>query len=198
MKSNRVALRKNKLSLLVCGLLFLSLSARGDIEDALEESKTVNFSTNFVGLFFGSFGAGVDFKVADFLTVGPSGAYISRATDQNVTTMGSQWGIHGTWYLTDEAISSSWFIAPEISALRNQVSFRNGSATLHGLLFGVAGGYQWVISNGMSVSIGAGLSYDTLDHNPTLSNGIRVALEKPLQFAPGLAPLIQISLGYTL
>jgi len=167
-----------------------------DPDDVRYPRKSAGVFINPLGLLFGVFGAEVDFRVADFMTLNVGGSYYRRSVtllDANTTT-NAYGGDFGAQFFPFGRAFNQLYVYPRVSysrasATRTQPGFADASADSSLLGVGATVGYQWVWNPGFSLRLGAGMAYFTALAKDEAST-VEISLA-------GVLPQLDASLGWT-
>jgi hypothetical protein len=152
--------------------------------------RTMNVRVDPLKIISGDIGADADFKVGDRFTIGPSVSSLS-ATVIFTELTGFNVGARGNWYMSGDALESSWYLGPNIGYSSMTVTEGGSEGSTGGLSMGTLVGYQWVWNNGMNLNLGGGANYNTAPDEVQAGNR---TLTVP--FYSGFKPQAEVSLGY--
>jgi hypothetical protein len=151
-----------------------------------------NISVNPIWLPLGVIDGEIDFAVSERLTLG---AYTSifqyRIGTTNISSLGL--GARLNYYLTQERLSTSWYISPFAQIIPTAWTASAGNLNYTSFSFGGIFGRHWVFKSGFNIMAGAGLSYYTAKNSMHI-HGQNVTSN--FQFS-GFWPTGEFRLGYT-
>ena len=177
--------------ILLVGCFCVSVSA---VDERTSSEPTWNISTNLFGPVLGEYGLSVSRRLGQWAAVGLTGAYEHPSvTNGNASASGFGVGAEGVLYFTGSAFSDSIISAVSAGFEKLSVSDASGgggSASTSFLAVTAIGGYQWVWSSGLNLTLGVGVRYLSAPSSLLLSNG-QIAF-----FRTGVRPAAAVTVGY--
>lgn len=121
-------------------------------------AQSTNITVNPLGLLLGTANLGVEFKVSDNLTVGPSASF-SHIKSGSESATGFGLGAKLDVYLSSDAFTDSWVLTPFFGWGR----YSNNDDSINAFAGGVVFGYYWIWPSGFNMNFGLGIQYISAD-----------------------------------
>ena len=192
---------KNGIKFLIFTFVLLLPSAlRADSWDGQHPVNKFSLNFNPLGLIVGYVGLGVDFRLNERWTLGPSVGYLIRFRTANYDASAISLGARANFFITGDALNESgWYIGPEVDVAKMYFKDRDDGSKVDvpAIIISTLAGYHWYWDSGLNLGIGAGVRFAGLPDHVTYKSGPKDGQEEDISRASGAGLALEFGMGWS-